>query len=160
MLAFLKLAGPLWADVGIFVGFIIANSFHFVHNVIRMGAYYEKYKEDTCSGLEEFMIHRVEMGLENSERSIQSLCEDSYMLGVDNLNLNGVFASLLIARLMMRRFELRLLACILTISLFMLLLVGNLFYPRNYLAWGHMWGCCAILVIYVVSSFEEEYNSR
>jgi hypothetical protein len=26
------------------VGFIIANLVHFVHNVFRMGTYYEKYK--------------------------------------------------------------------------------------------------------------------
>ena len=106
------------------------------------------------------MTHGVEEGLENSARSILSLCEDSYIVGVDNLNLNGIFASLLIARLMMRRFRLRLFACIFTMSLFVLLLAGNLFYPRNYWAWGHIWWCCAFVIIYVSSSFEEEYNSR
>ena len=61
---------------------------------------------------------------------------------------------------MMRRFELRLLACILTVSMFLLLLIGNLFYPRNYNAKHHIWWCFVYVVIFVSSSYEEEFNSR
>ncbi|GMH71296.1 hypothetical protein TL16_g05615 [Triparma laevis f. inornata] len=145
--------GPLWTDMAVFFSYLVSNVIHFLHNVYRMGAYHESHKRSLCSTLEDHLLFL-------SEHSIPNQCSDMYLVGVDYLNLNAIFCSLIIVKLAIRRLELRIICLVFTVAIFALLLVGSMFYERHSTTSWQLFWCASYVIIWLLVCYEDEVTRR
>ena len=145
--------GPLWTDHIIFWSYLISHCIHFLHNVNRMGAYHKEFFHNSCLPLEDHMLLP-------SDNTIIKQCSDMFLNGVDFLNLNAIFCSLIIVKLAIRRLELRIICLLCTVSLFALLLIGDTYYNRySNSTWQIFWGLLYV-IIWLLVCYDEEVTKR